>query len=280
MRTTVTPEEITSYRENGFVVLDDFLAPDELEHWRATLEESLRIRADFKMPTHIDNERSKQKAPDKSDDPNDFYSKVFVQRINLWMDCPNMRALILDPGIGRMACDLEGIEGVRVWHDQTLIKAPWANHTAWHLDNPYWSFHSPHALSIWVALDDVTVENGCLYFMPGSHKNRGFDSPGIGQNMNALFAHHADLAECEAVPAPMKAGSCSFHNGLTAHAAGPNMTPRYRRAMTCAFMPVGSTFNGQQNVLPKGEVARLQVGDVLDNDELNPVVFQRETASV
>jgi ectoine hydroxylase-related dioxygenase (phytanoyl-CoA dioxygenase family) len=39
-----------------------------------------------------------------------------------------------------------------------------------HLDIPYWSFTSLHAISVWIALDDATLENGCMYFMPGSHK--------------------------------------------------------------------------------------------------------------
>ena len=53
----------------------------------------------------------------------------------------------------------------------------------------------------------------------------------------------------------MTAGSCSFHSGLTVHGAGANMTNGLRRAMTCAFMPDGAVFNGQQNVLSDAQVA-------------------------
>ena len=66
-----------------------------------------------------------------------------------------------------------------------------------------------------------------------------------------------------AVPAEMKAGSCSFHNGLIAHGAGANMTPGWRRAMTCGFMPDGCTFNGKQNILTDEQFASYQIGDVL-----------------
>jgi hypothetical protein len=51
------------------------------------------------------------------------------------------------------------------------------------------------------------------------------------------------------------------------------MTPRSRRAMTCAYMPDGSTFNGQQNVLPESYFSSLTLGDVLDNDEQNPLIY-------
>jgi ectoine hydroxylase-related dioxygenase (phytanoyl-CoA dioxygenase family) len=73
----------------------------------------------------------------------------------------------------------------------------------------------------------------------------------------------------------MRAGSCSFHNGLTMHGASANMTPGFRRAMTCAFMPDGSTFNGVRNVLPETYFKSLKVGDKLDNNEFLPLIYSR-----
>ena len=78
----------------------------------------------------------------------------------------------------------------------------------------------------------------------------------------------------------MKAGSCSFHNGLLAHGAGANMTSGWRRAMTCAFMPYGSTFNGIQNVLSDEQVAAYAIGDELNDDHQNPVVYHRDQALI
>ena len=74
---------------------------------------------------------------------------------------------MLDQRIGKMAAQLAGVDGIRIWHDQALIKRPWANPTAWHLDTPFWSFSDRNAISIWVALDNATLENGCLFFIPG-----------------------------------------------------------------------------------------------------------------
>jgi len=73
----------------------------------------------------------------------------------------------------------------------------------------------------------------------------------------------------------MKAGSCSFHNGLTIHGANANMTPGSRRAMTCAYMPDGNTFNGIQNILSDEQVAKLSIGDVMDDEEQNPLIYSR-----
>ena len=138
---------------------------------------------------------------------------------------------------------------------------------------------------------------------------------------DGIFEVYPNWAQQIAVPATMKAGDCSFHSGLLAHAAGANMTPGRRRAMTCAYMPDGKyppsipgygsagrcspprpappsplrsldspllvnvlservlsgcPWNGVQNVLPKSYVEQLSVGDPLDNDWLNPLIYHSD----
>ena len=127
-------------------------------------------------------------------------------------------------------------------------------------------------------MDDVTLQNGCLYFLPGSHKITRFDNAPIGANMASLFDVYPEFKTIEAVPAQLKAGSAGFHNGLTAHAAGPNMTPQWRRAMTCGYMPDGSTFNGQQNILSAEQVSKLKIGDLLTDESQNPLVWSKKMA--
>lgn len=280
MNAELTTAQIQQYREDGFIVQEDFLTSAEVERWREVLDESLGMRGNLLLPPGVDNTDDGNSGAEKKYDAADgeYYKNVFTQRVNLWMDNPEMKELILDPRIGRMCCELEGIDAIRVWHDQTLIKPPWGNATSWHLDNPYWSFHSPHAVSIWIALDDATLANGCLWFIPGSHKKQSFENVGIGRNYGSLFDVHPEWRAREAVSAEMKAGSCSFHNGITAHGAGVNNTPYHRRAMTCAFMPEGSTFNGQQNVLPKERFKQLEVGDPLNDENQNPLIYSRGMA--
>ncbi|MYH62153.1 MAG: phytanoyl-CoA dioxygenase family protein [Caldilineaceae bacterium SB0675_bin_29] len=265
MNTDLTQDQIDSYRQNGFVVLHDFLTPEELETWRQAVDGAVRQRGKQKMFNQEVDE----------DQEETYYDYVFVQRINLWQDSLDVRRLILDPRLGRMASDLAGVEGVRIWHDQALIKQPWANPTGWHLDNPYWSYSSRKTLSLWVALDDATLENGCLYFLPGSHKTATYDNAGIGENIGDIFRVYPQWKDIMASPAEMKAGSASFHNGLIAHGAGANMTPGWRRAMTCGFMPDGCTFNGIQNILNDEQFASYEIGDLLDDDRQNPLIFHR-----
>lgn len=269
MKTELSQGQIEFYRDNGYLILHDFLTADELATWRGALDTAIRQRGKQLIPGH-----------DWSIDEDSYYSKVFVQRVNLWQDSAEIRDLIWDGRLGKLAAELAGVDGMRLWHDQALIKQPWANPTGWHLDNPFWSWFSRDAISLWVALDDVTVQNGCLYFLPGTHKTARYDNSGIGENLGDIFKIYPEWAKIHAVPAEMKAGSCSLHNGLIAHGAGPNMTPGWRRAMTCGFMPDGSTFNGQRNILTKERLAKLTVGDVLADEEYNPLLYHKSKPSL
>jgi ectoine hydroxylase-related dioxygenase (phytanoyl-CoA dioxygenase family) len=265
MTTGLTPQQIQFYRDNGFVVHENFLSPGELQEWREAVDEAVGLRGDLVVA-------NRQEWTTK----NDYYSRVFKQRVNLWQSSERVKKIMLDPRLGKMACELAGVDGIRIWHDQALIKQPWANPTSWHLDNPYWSFDSRDAISIWVALDDVTYENGCLFFLPGTHQTPRFDNVAIGQNMADIFEVYPEWREIKSVAAPMKAGSCSFHNGLIAHGAQANMTAGWRRAMTCAYMPDGSRFNGKQNILTAEQVSRLKIGDLLNDDAQNPLLYCRQ----
>ena len=91
--------------------------------------------------------------------------------------------------------------------------------------------------------------------------------------MDGVFDKYPRLRNSKPVAAPMKAGSCSFHNGLTVHGANANMTSGSRRAMTCAYMPDGNVFNGEPNILPDAYVDSLQIGDLLNNDDQNPLIY-------
>ena len=272
MRDEVTAEQIRSYREHGFLVIEDFLDAGELEVWRRVTEEAVEQRLGAAPPTGAHALRNQ-------DGGETYYTRVFTQCLRLADIHAGMRELIYDRRIGRLGATLAGVGGLRVWHDQALFKPPYGNPTAWHLDCPYWSFSHRDALSIWIALDDATLTNGCLYYVPGSHKTAEFDrNVGIGPNLGGLFGAYPEWFESDPVPCPCPAGSAVWHCGLTAHGAGANMTPRPRRAMTCAFMPDGATFNGQKNILTDAMIAKLQVGDVLDDEQQNPLIWSRDWA--
>ena len=188
MRTKWASPDRDFYAENGYLVMEEFLSASELEQWRAAVDEAVeqRGRQRFSFPTARDSEVSDTT---EASEQQAYYDGVFTQRVNLWQTNDKVRELMIDRELGRVVTEVARIDGVRIWHDQALVKGPYANPTAFHLDVPYWSFTSADAITIWVALDDATLENGCLYYMPGSHKAKKFDNVGIGPSIGALFEY-------------------------------------------------------------------------------------------
>ena len=253
MLSSFTDQQIADYRRNGFVAMDDFLTADELAHWRDVVDAAVADEHAQQGTRRVD---------------------VFTQRMQLRTTSARVQELVEDPRLGRLVAELEGVDAVRIYLDQALVKEPYGSPTQYHVDLPWWPFDSPHACTIWIALDDSTRENGCLYFVPGSHRLELTTAGDLGPDLGALFAAHP-AAATPPVPCPLPAGGCSIHNARTVHGAGANMTPGRRRAMTAAFMPDGVRFNGRQDVRVLGEeyVRTLTPGDRLENDALNPIVY-------
>ncbi|BDI31002.1 SnoK protein [Capsulimonas corticalis] len=267
MNTQLTADQIAFYQENGYIVLENFLTPDELERWRWATDESVAQRLEAVNPG-LTNQSN----------PDAYFAQVFTQCLKLADTHAGMREIMFDPELGKVAATLAGVEGIRIWHDQALIKPPYGNPTAWHLDNPYWSFSSRDSISIWVALDDATLSNGCLYYAPGTQKTARDETVDIGKQLGGLFSVYPEWRAIDPVAGPCPAGSAVFHNGLTAHGAGANMTNKPRRAMTCAYMPDGSTFNGTKNILPKDYFESLTIGDALNDNTMNPLIWSRKSS--
>lgn len=262
MRTDPTKDQIARYRDDGFLQYPQFLTQDETDALRDAVLEPIVSLGRRKV------------AGDGADmeEGDEFYDRVFTQRLNLWRISKAVHACVASPALGTMLTQLAGVPAFRIWHDQALIKEPFANHTALHTDNPFWSFHSRDAISIWIALEDATLENGGLCFLPSSHKKVDFQRTQIGTDFGSIFHFYPALNGIEPRPMPMKAGDCSFHNGLVIHGAGVNMTTGRRAALSCAYMPEGSRYNGQHNVLPEHYANGLEVGEVLEDDRYNPPV--------
>ena len=94
------------YRKSGFVVLEDFLSPEEVGMWWGSIHDAIARQSGETLPTTQSYALNWQKARTPE--------KVLFQRINLWKDSPKVRELILDCRIGKLAADLEGVDGIRV----------------------------------------------------------------------------------------------------------------------------------------------------------------------
>jgi ectoine hydroxylase-related dioxygenase (phytanoyl-CoA dioxygenase family) len=136
---------------------------------------------------------------------------------------------------------LLGTADIKLFSDQTLMKPAFhGSPVSWHQDSAYWTTITPPALvSCWVALDDVTADNGPVLMVPGTHTWGVIDH---ARRDAFLHAQGVDLSR--AVPVVIPAGACSFHHSLTVHGSGPNHTPNRRRGLVTSYMRADSTWAG------------------------------------
>ncbi len=267
MNTNLSHTEIDFYRRNGYLVITDFLTEAELGSWRDAVGESV-------------DEHIRQKAPNNQKEEG-YYKHVFIQCVNIWKTSEKIKQIATDHRVGKLATELAGTSGVHLYHDHALIKEPWANPTNFHIDNPYDPYDSQQSIMLWVALDDATIQNGCMYLLPGTHLKSRFDFTGIleREGVGGLFEEYPDWVEMEPYVAEVRAGDAVFISGMVAHAAGPNMTPRPRRAYAMLFMPEGATYNGRRSGLPYELVEKLKTGDVIPHHEHLPLLFSHNSES-
>lgn len=267
MRNSISQEDIDFYRKYGFVRIRSLLDEQEVKRLKTAQDEAITKRNGFRFPPK-----------DRYGREQESHDLMFVQRLNIWRDCHSMKEFALNENIAKIAADLAGVDVLRLWNDGAFRKAPWANPTLWHFDVAYWGFNASNGISVWICLDNADASNGGVHFMPGSHLEVQPDKLQFDEKCVAgLFdlPKYQQYKHRQPVCLPLRAGDCTFHNGLMLHGSGTNMTPYERDAWTCCFMPDGSRFNGNQNVLPDDYFSQLSIGDLLNNDDVNPVVYRR-----
>ncbi len=261
-RYEIIDEQIRTYQEFGYIQLPDVLTDGELE----------RLRRGFDFAV-AERERLEHSSSRSDSD----YASVFLQMVNLWEHVEDIRRHTFSPKIAEIARQLARKKAIRLWHDHALIKpaGKQSKASAWHQDLPYWPLKESgpgQALSCWMAVDDVTVESGCMQFVPKSHLWGRLDPINLSQPQNIFdYVDEPENKDFTPIPVEMSAGSCTFHNGLTFHYAGPNQADRPRRAMVTIYMPHGTTYSGKGHVCTDRRSGVLTVGELLEGD-LFPVL--------
>jgi ectoine hydroxylase-related dioxygenase (phytanoyl-CoA dioxygenase family) len=114
-------------------------------------------------------------------------------------------------------------------------------HVAWHQDITYWGLEPPEAHTAWIAVDDADVDNGCMVFIPGSHRD-GIAQHGTSEREGNLLSINQEIPDelvdsSQAVPIELDAGQISIHDGQLYHASQPNASQRRRCGLTVRFIP-------------------------------------------
>jgi len=182
----------------------------------------------------------------------------------------------MTPTFGLWSSQVLGARRVRVLEDNALTKDPLTGgELKWHQDYSYWPLGQPNAVTLWIALDDVTVENGAMQMAIGSHL-MGERLPMVFGTGAAYFHDRRPFAVKPVVQPnevgldvefmTMRAGEASLHHALTWHASGPNSTDFERRAAVVRYVADGTVWFGERryDFNYSSEEVGLRVGEPLD----------------
>jgi ectoine hydroxylase-related dioxygenase (phytanoyl-CoA dioxygenase family) len=220
-RYRLTDEQVALYQENGYLAGIRMLDQHQLRALRAELD-------DLMDPAHPGHNLFYEFHSNESADA----SRVLFHALGAWRISTPFHDLLWNPAFTMAAqCLLCG--PVRFWHDQLFCKpARSGGVVAWHQDYSYWTRTEPMAhLSCWIGLDDSTAENGCVHYVPGSHRWDLLPITGLAGDMNAIqnVLTEQQRARFKPVAIELKEGECSFHHPLMVHGSFENKTDRLRR---------------------------------------------------
>jgi ectoine hydroxylase-related dioxygenase (phytanoyl-CoA dioxygenase family) len=250
-RFQVTEEQVEHFRQQGYLPGIRLLNDEQIAALRTEL-------ADLVQADHDGAELWYEYHSNESGDP----SAILFHALGAWRIKPGMHDLLWNPALLEPAKQL--LEGpVRFWHDQLFCKpAHDGGVVAWHQDYSYWTRTRPMAhLTCWIGLDDATTENGCIQYVPGSHRWPLLPTTNLAKGMDAILTvlTPEQRAEFKPVPCELKAGEAVFHHPLMLHGSYENRSPRPRRAVVINLFRDGTLSDANEPLLkgadaiPRGE---------------------------
>jgi ectoine hydroxylase-related dioxygenase (phytanoyl-CoA dioxygenase family) len=254
----LSTEQIEAFREDGFAKLPNVLSADLLHHYRQQISDKVAKLSADALPLA---QRS-------------TYGKAFLQIMNLWQESEAVREFVFGRRLARIATELMGCRGVRIYHDQALYKEPGGGITPWHADQYYWPVSNDRMVTAWVPLQATPLEMGPLIFCKKSHRFQ------IGRDLEISDESEITLKEAlgnfRQGEGPYGLGDVSFHSGWTFHRAGANTTDRPREVMTMIYMDEDMQLAPPKNKNQVADIERwcpgVQVGEIVASP-LNPVLY-------
>ena len=260
----LSKDQVDFFHENGYLAGVRLLNEQQI----AFLKNELN---DFFEDGHEGQELWHEYHRNEATDP----GQVLFHALGAWRLRPGFHDVLWNAPFVVAASQLLG-GAVRFWHDQLFCKP--ARHggvVAWHQDYSYWTRTTPmQHLTCWIGLDASHVDNGCLNYVPGSHRWRLLPTTDLAGDMNGLehVMTEEQLAQfSEPVAIELAAGECAFHHPLMVHGSFANKTPYPRRAVVLNVCRDGVCSATNEELL--AGIPPVPKGEKLDG-QFFPLLFQ------
>ena len=227
----LSPEQVKSYQENGYLVVEGLVSPEETSEIKA--EATRLCRGEFDVPGVV---------PVAEGETDEEALSRYLCIHHPHKVSPLMESSALHPKVADVLTQLIG-PNVKCMQTMLFIKPPGFPGQAYHQDERYIPTEDHSLTGAWIALDDATLENGCLWVIPGTHKDNIY--PWAQHNNPEYdFADEAqNIPREREIPVEVKAGSVVFFNGFLLHSSRKNRSQVYRRVLVSHYMSAESVLN-------------------------------------
>ena len=224
---------VARYQEQGFLVIHDLLSPAEVQ---ASLEGLLDL-IDGQRPGFRHVQFEAQSRPLLAALPREQKQDLVRKIFNFVEYEPRLKAIAEHPQILEIARRLIG-EAPALFENKALLKPPLiGREKPWHQDHAYWNLPlDARVVTVWIALDPATTENGCLYVIPGSHR----EGPVVHFRRRDWQICDTGVATARVAAAPLAPGGCLFFDSMLHHGTPANASPQRRRALQFVYVPASA----------------------------------------
>ncbi len=263
----LSDEQVAHFHEYGYVSGIKLLNEDQVHFLNEQLVELMN-------PNHPAHHLFYEFHSNESNDSN----AVLFHSLGHWRIANGFHDALWNPAFVMAAHQLLEDKPVRFWHDQLFCKpAKHGGVVAWHQDYSYWTRTiAMQHLTCWTGLDDANIENGCLHYIPKSHKWGLLNAPELAGDMDGLLQYLSEEQKQEFKPIPieLKKGYATFHHPLMVHGSYENKSEISRRAFVLNVFADGTISNTNDELL-KG-VPAISKGKKMEG-KFFPLLFNPST---
>lgn len=257
---SLNSEQVDFYREHNFIKLKQVFPAEVLAHFGQVISQKVQELNTQHLPM----------------EQRDTYGKAFLQIMNIWTRSEEVKRFVFGKRLARIATELMGVRGVRMYHDQALFKEPGGGFTPWHADQYYWPLANDNTVTAWVPMQAVPMEMGPLEFSAGSQRIPLGRNLKISDDSEAYIQKTLRINDFQHIIEPFELGEVSFHSGWVFHRAGANLTARMRQVMTVIYMDKDMKLKAPENPNQQNDweawCPGARVGEVIET-EINPVMY-------
>ena len=238
----LTEDQVAHFHEFGYVSGIKLLDENQVEVLRKELGE-------IRDPKHPAHHLFYEFHSNQSTNAN----SVLFHSLGHWRITEGFHDVLWNPAFVMAAHQLLEYKPVRFWHDQLFCKpAQHGGVVAWHQDYSYWTRTvAMQDLTCWTGLDDASTKNGCLHYIPKSHKWGLLNAPEIAGDMDGLMEYltKEQKEQFKPVPIELKKGYATFHHPLMVHGSYDNKSEISRRAFVLNVFADGTISNTDEPLL-------------------------------